>query len=94
MSRAPKIETYYVEGRIGLSVGLEVQAKTLEEAIEKSKAMTLGDFVEILGDHNDSNFGIAGVSKFFRAYNARYAAPPIKSRTPRQMRRARTARIA
>ena len=55
--------TYYVEGRIGLSVGLEIQAKTLEEANEKAKQFKLGDFVEILGDHNDSNFEISGVFK-------------------------------
>lgn len=34
---------------------------------------------------------LAGVPKFFRSYHARYAAPQIASRTPRQLRRARAA---
>ena len=56
-----KARSFYVEGRIGLSVGLEVRATSLDEANEKAKALALKDFVEILGDHNDSNFRIAGV---------------------------------
>lgn len=63
MVSKPKQETYYVECRIGLCVGVEVSARTLDEAIEKSKALGLGDAVEILGDHNDSNFAITGVFK-------------------------------
>lgn len=34
---------------------------------------------------------LAGLPKFFRSYNARYATPQIASRTPRQLRRARAA---
>jgi hypothetical protein len=56
-------KTYYVEGRIGLCVGVEVYAKSLEEAVEKAKTLELGDFVDILGEHNDSNFEISGVFK-------------------------------
>lgn len=59
----PKLETYYVEGRIGLCIGLDVSAKSLDEAHEKAKALKLNDFVEIHGDHNDSNFAITGVFK-------------------------------
>lgn len=58
-----KRSTYYVEGRMALSVGVEITAKSLEEAQEKAKAMKLQDFVEILGDHNDSNFEVSGVFK-------------------------------
>jgi hypothetical protein len=54
---------FYVEARIGLSVGIDITAKTLEEALEKSKTLALADFVEIQGDHNDSNFEVSGVSK-------------------------------
>lgn len=60
MSKA-KQRTFYVEGRIGLCVGKEVSATSLEEANEKAKLMKLDQFVEILGDHNDSNFRISGV---------------------------------
>lgn len=58
-----EMPTFYVEGRIGLCIGLEIQAKTLEEANEKAKQFKLEDFVEILGDNNDSNFEVSGVFK-------------------------------
>jgi hypothetical protein len=58
-----KLESYCIEGRMGLCVGLTVQAKSLDEAIEKSKTLKLTDFIEFLGDHNDSNFAITGVFK-------------------------------
>lgn len=54
---------FYVEGRITLSVGVEITAKDLDAAVERTKAMKLEDFVDIHGDHNDSNFEIAGVNK-------------------------------
>lgn len=58
-----KMATYYVEGRMALSVGVEINARSLEEAQEKAKSMKIQDFVEFLGDHNDSNFEVSGVFK-------------------------------
>ena len=55
--------SFYIEARIGLCIGRDITAKTLEEAHEKSKSLKLDDFIEILGDHNDSNFEISGVFK-------------------------------
>jgi hypothetical protein len=56
-----KRRTFYVEARIGLSIGVEISATSLDDAIEKAKNMKLDQFVEVLGDHNDSNFAISGV---------------------------------
>lgn len=63
MSRPSKTETYYVECRIGLCVGLEISARTLDEAVEKAKELKVTDAVDILGDNNDCNFTITGVFK-------------------------------
>jgi hypothetical protein len=56
-----KRRTFYVEARIGLSIGVEILATSLDDAIEKAKSMDLDKFVEILGDNNDCNFAISGV---------------------------------
>lgn len=56
-----KRKTFYVEARIGLCVGVEIMATSLDDAIEKAKGMELRQFVEILGNHNDSTFAISGV---------------------------------
>lgn len=57
----PKQERFYVDARMAISVGVEISARTLEEAVEKAKTMKMDSFVEVLGDQNDSNFRIAGV---------------------------------
>jgi len=56
-----KQESFYVEARIVVSVGVEVVARSLEDAVEKSKSMKLDDFIGLLGDLNDSNHRISGV---------------------------------
>lgn len=52
---------FYVEGRIGLSVGVEITAKTLADVVERASKMEMTDFVTVEGDHNDSNFRVSGV---------------------------------
>lgn len=52
---------FYVEGRMSVCVGIEISAKSLEEALEKTKSMKITDFITIDGDHNDSNFRVSGV---------------------------------
>ena len=52
---------FFVEARVAVSVSVNISAKSLDEALEKAKQMKLEDFIEILGDHNDSNFALSGV---------------------------------
>lgn len=55
MPTQTKLRTFHVTGRVHVDVGLEVKAKDMEEALVKAKEFKLQDFVEILGDHNDSS---------------------------------------
>lgn len=48
-------KTYTVTGRVHVDVGLEVEANSLEEAMTKAKDLKLTDFVNILGENNDSS---------------------------------------
>lgn len=54
---------YYVEARIGASLGIEITAKNLEEAIEKAKALEPKNFFEPHGDINDINWELSGLHK-------------------------------
>ena len=44
-------------------VVVEVAAESLDDALEKAKNLTVADFVEILGDHNDTELEIQGFWK-------------------------------
>lgn len=54
MASKPKTKEYLITGRIHIDVGVAVNANTLDEALEKAKQLKIGDFIEILGEHNDS----------------------------------------
>jgi hypothetical protein len=56
-----KQQRFFVEGKMALAVGVEITADSLESAMARAQAMKLDDFVDILGEHNDSNFRISGV---------------------------------
>ena len=60
MSKA-KTREFQVEAKICLAVGVNIHAQTLEAAMEHAKQMKLDQFVDILGDHNNSNFRISAV---------------------------------
>jgi hypothetical protein len=57
-----KQQEYQVTGRIDIEVGVSVRAASVEEAVAKSKDLSIDDFVTVLGEHNDSTFRITGVS--------------------------------
>jgi hypothetical protein len=56
-----KNKEYQVQAVVKTSVSVPVWAKTLEEAIEKSKGLKDDDFVEVIGEHIDGDFRITGV---------------------------------
>lgn len=53
-------KTFNVQGRVWVDVEIEVEAQSLESAVEASKKLTLQDFITI-GDHNNSGFRVTGL---------------------------------
>lgn len=56
-----KLNSYTVGLRLDLYVDVEVQAKNLDEVVEKAKALDHADAVEVLGALVDSNVRIASI---------------------------------
>lgn len=58
---ADKNKTFMVQANINTVVGIEVQAKNLEEAVQKSAEFKEIDFITIDGEYQDGNHRITGV---------------------------------
>lgn len=58
---AGKLKTYRIMGRLKIETYLPIKALSLEDALEKSKALTETDFVEIYGDYCDGGLTVCGV---------------------------------
>jgi hypothetical protein len=54
---------FQIVGRIVALVGVDVPAKTMDEALDKSKELKVEDFITIDGDHQDSSLVISSISK-------------------------------
>jgi hypothetical protein len=46
-----------------VSIGIEIQATSLEEAVQKSASLKENDFITIEGDYLDGSLEITGVYK-------------------------------
>jgi hypothetical protein len=57
---------FYITARIYVDCGKEISAATMEEALEKSKTMTVEDFITVDFEHNDNRFQIHGVQRAYR----------------------------
>jgi hypothetical protein len=55
------MKTFQVSAKLKLFVTTEVQAKSLEEALEKSRTFKEQEFVTILGDYLDGSMEITGI---------------------------------
>ncbi len=55
--------TFTILAKIVLETNIEVSASSMEEALEKSKSLKINDFIDIHGDHLDSELDINGVYK-------------------------------
>jgi len=58
---AEKNKEYQVQALVKAIVSVSVNAKNVEEALQKSKELKEEDFVEILGEHLDGDFRITGI---------------------------------
>jgi hypothetical protein len=55
------MSTYNVYARLNLEVSVEIQAQSLEEALEQARKLKEVDFVDIPGEFLDGNMQITGV---------------------------------
>lgn len=62
MATKNRLKTYQVTARLALMVAIEIQAESLEDAAVRTKELKEGDFVEVLGEFQDGNIFIQGVS--------------------------------
>lgn len=62
MATKNRLKTYQVTARLALMVSTEISAESLEDAAIQAKTMKEADFVEVLGEFQDGNIFIQGVS--------------------------------
>jgi SHS2 domain-containing protein len=61
MGKDSKTKRVNVTFRVNLDVGMEISASSLEEALEKARAMNVTDVIDFTGlDHNDSSIQVVG----------------------------------
>jgi len=61
MATKEKLKTFGVWAKCNNQVIVEVSAKTLEEAVEKAKALDEDQFISINGEYVDGSFKLTGV---------------------------------
>jgi hypothetical protein len=57
----PKRQEYMVYAKVVVDCAIPVAATSFEDALEQARDLKVLDFVEVLGEHNDSNHQITGV---------------------------------
>jgi hypothetical protein len=53
--------TYNVYANLNINVAISISAKSLEEALEKSKGFKEKDFIQFEGEYIDGNMKINGI---------------------------------
>jgi hypothetical protein len=61
MAKKDLRKTYNLRASIKVITAIEVQAETLEEALEKGRQLDTENFIRFLGDHIDSEFELTGI---------------------------------
>jgi hypothetical protein len=56
--------TFMVDAKITLETNCEISAESLEKALEHARTLTIHDFVNFDGDHNDSSLELRGIYSF------------------------------
>jgi hypothetical protein len=56
-----KLKQFTVSAKLDLLVSVEVTARSLDEALEKSKSLKVQDFVDVDGDYLDGEMEITGI---------------------------------
>jgi len=58
-----KTQTYDVNFRVVVIVGTEVQATSMEEAVQKAKELKEKDMFKVLGEYNDGSMQLISVGQ-------------------------------
>lgn len=66
MKNNKKLNTFYINARLGLDLTIEIKAADLDAAVEVSKTLKEEDFVTILGDWNEGNIKITGIFEEYK----------------------------
>lgn len=56
-----KNKTFMVYAKVRVDTGLPITAESMEDALEKARQLKIDSFVDIHGEHNDSEVEITGV---------------------------------
>jgi hypothetical protein len=57
-------KSFCITAKISITTCIEVYANTFTEAVDLSRGLSIENFVEVIGDQIDSDFGIEGISAF------------------------------
>jgi len=63
------LDTFHVYATVVVDTSIEIKAETLEDALNKARDLKIDNFVDILGEHNDSGFKITGVYESYKPIN-------------------------
>jgi len=63
---AKKLETFHIYAKVLIETSIEIGAENLQNALEKSKELKISDFVDIIGEHNDSELRITGIYEDYK----------------------------
>lgn len=58
---AKNLKTFNVMAKLKLECGIDIKAASLEDAVEQARKLKATDFVEVIGDFNDSSIEVFGV---------------------------------
>jgi len=53
-------KSFSIYATLTVDVGVDIQANSLSDAIERSKELEVTDFITILGEYNDGKLKITG----------------------------------
>lgn len=59
----PTTQTYTIQATLRLQLTVDIQAQSLEAALESAKQLKEKDFCTILGDYYDGEMEITGLSR-------------------------------
>lgn len=61
MAKKAAQDTFHIYAKVSLETSIAISAKDLEEALQKSKTLTVDDFVDIIGENCDNKVKITGI---------------------------------
>lgn len=57
--------TFHVYAKVLIDTSIEISARSLDDALEQSKSLKVDDYIEVHGEHCDSDMKITGVYEMY-----------------------------